>query len=590
MICITVSTARILGGRGTRLRVAALAIVSVLALLATSSQAAAAPPVADVPAGATPAASPPPPAAAASAAANPATGSTQAGSTTEQAFPIVEFRVLGNHVLERTKVEAAVYPFLGPNRTFDTVRKAQEALVAAYREAGFGTVLVDIPEQSVDDGVVRLKVTEGKVERVHVEGARYYSNRRLLAALPSIAPGTVPQLPAFQQQLGTLAAQAPDRQITPILRSGSEPGTVDVDLKVKDRPPVHGSLEADNRYTADTSHTRVNANLSYNNLFQRDEQISLTYQMSPSTPSEVKVWVLSYTGRLPAPDWTWTAYAIRSDSDVAALGTLSVVGNGKIFGAHVVRAFGGSATSVNSINLGVDYKDFGQNLLLPGEITDTTSAAPAPVQYSTPIHYVLWSAQLASTHLHDKYDFVGNVSANFGVNGIGGTDEEFEFKRYGASASFAYVRGSGSLTWRFWRGFALFGRTSFQYSEAPLVNNEQFSLGGEDTVRGYLEAEELVDSGIAGTVELHSPKLTLGRTETITYLFYDRGIGMNQQPLPSEIESGLVRTDLAGYGIGFQTRAFQRLTATFELARPRLTGSRTMAGDGRINFSVLYGF
>jgi hemolysin activation/secretion protein len=508
-------------------------------------------------------------------------------TASEETFPIVEFRVLGNHVLDRTKVEAAVYPFLGANRTFDTVRKAQEALVAAYHDAGFGTVLVDIPEQTVDDGVVRLKVTEGKIERVRVEGTKYFSNRRILAALPSIAPGTVPRLPDLQSELGTLQNEARDRQITPVLRGGSAPGTVEIDLKVKDRPAVHASLEADNRYTADTSHTRLSANVSYDNMFQRSESLALTYQLSPSAPSEVKLWVLSYTGRLPAPEWGWSAYAIRSDSNVAALGTLSVIGNGKIFGGRLVRTFGGSPTGVNSLTLGVDYKSFGQNLLLPGDINSTN---PNPVQYSTPIHYLMWSAQLSATRLHEKYDLTGNVALNLGVNGIGGHDTDFQFKRFGASGSFAYLRGSGSATWRFWRGVSLVGRTSFQYSEAPLINNEQFSLGGEDTVRGYLEAEELVDSGIAGTVELQSPKLAFARTETFSYLFYDRGIGMNQQPLPSEVEKGLVRSDLAGYGVGFQTLAFQRLKATFELARPRLSGSRTQRGDGRVNFSVLYGF
>ena len=49
-------------------------------------------------------------------------------------------------------------------------------------------------------------------------------------------------------------------------------------------------------------------------------------------------------------------------------------------------------------------------------------------------------------------------------------------------------------------GFAVRARISGQWSEYPLVNNEQFALGGLDTVRGYLEAETLGDSGVAGTL------------------------------------------------------------------------------------------
>jgi hemolysin activation/secretion protein len=40
-----------------------------------------------------------------------------------------------------------------------------------------------------------------------------------------------------------------DRRVTPTLRGGVEPGTVDVDLKVKDILPLHGSVELNNRYS-----------------------------------------------------------------------------------------------------------------------------------------------------------------------------------------------------------------------------------------------------------------------------------------------------------------------------------------------------
>src|SRR5262249_32451566 len=133
-----------------------------------------------------------------------------AAAASDQTFDIQEFRVLGNTVLPVIKVETAVYPFLGPKKTLQVVEKARDALVAAYGEGGFGTVLVDIPEQSVEDGIVRLKVTEGRIERVRVTGARYYSERHIVSELPSLKPGTVPQLPQLQAELGQLANEARD--------------------------------------------------------------------------------------------------------------------------------------------------------------------------------------------------------------------------------------------------------------------------------------------------------------------------------------------------------------------------------------------
>ena len=48
---------------------------------------------------------------------------------------------------------------------------------------------------------------------------------------------------------------------SPELKPGVEPGTVDIDLNVKDKLPLHGSVELNNRYSADTTKLRLNANL-----------------------------------------------------------------------------------------------------------------------------------------------------------------------------------------------------------------------------------------------------------------------------------------------------------------------------------------
>ena len=87
-------------------------------------------------------------------------------------FDILEFAVEGNTVLPAELIERAVYPFLGEKRRFDDVNAAATALEKAYQDAGYLTVAVGVPEQSINDGVVRLEVTEGRVERLKVSGAQ----------------------------------------------------------------------------------------------------------------------------------------------------------------------------------------------------------------------------------------------------------------------------------------------------------------------------------------------------------------------------------------------------------------------------------
>ena len=83
-------------------------------------------------------------------------------------FDLLELRVKGNTLIDSKQVGRAVYPFLGPKKTIDTVESARAALEKLYQSLGYQTVAVDIPEQDVKNGIVYLQVVEGKVSRLRV--------------------------------------------------------------------------------------------------------------------------------------------------------------------------------------------------------------------------------------------------------------------------------------------------------------------------------------------------------------------------------------------------------------------------------------
>ena len=203
-------------------------------------------------------------------------------------FDVFEYRVEGNSVLPVERVERAVYPFLGEQRTVADVESARVALEAAYRNAGYGTVVVDTPEQRITDGVVTLQVLQAPVSRLRVVGAQYYSQGRILDKVPALAEGEVPNFKEVTAQLATVNRSA-DRRVTPLLRPGKAPGTTEVDLTVEDKFPLHGSLELNNKSSPNTTSTRLQASLRYDNLWQREHSISGQVQVSPEDTSEVKV-------------------------------------------------------------------------------------------------------------------------------------------------------------------------------------------------------------------------------------------------------------------------------------------------------------
>ena len=175
-------------------------------------------------------------------------------------FEVDEYRVEGNTLLPGEEIEAAVYDFLGPGKTAADVERARAALDALYNKHGYPTVSAEIPRQGIADGVVILKITERTVGRLRVTGSKYSSLDAIRKGAPSLAEGSVPNINAVQHDLAALNLQ-PDRTVTPVLRAGKAPDTVDVDLQVQDQLPLRASLELDNRSSADTRPLRLSGSV-----------------------------------------------------------------------------------------------------------------------------------------------------------------------------------------------------------------------------------------------------------------------------------------------------------------------------------------
>jgi hemolysin activation/secretion protein len=489
----------------------------------------------------------------------------------ESRFDITEYRVLGNTVLAATDVERAVYEFLGSSKTLADVEAARTALEGAYRSNGYGTVFVDIPEQSVDEGIVRLKVTEGRLARTRIEGAQYFSGRRIRTALPAANANVVPNLPELQAQLAALNTETPDRVVLPVLKSGALPGTVDLTLNVEDHLPLHGSVEVNNQTTADTSELRTSAAASYDNLFDHLDSLSLQYQASPQEFREVGVFAASYTRRLHDDAQTRLAFMyIRSRSDVSTIGTLSVLGSGSIYGVRMIRPL---QIIPGQFTLAADFKDFSEDIRLDAESG-----------LQTAISYVNVSAGYVGRWATDARQLGVGFTANVGTRGLANRPAEFDNKRFKARPNYFYVRGNADLVEKLPLGFSLLARLTAQYSVEPLVSNEQLGIGGADGVRGYLEAEELGDLGAKVSLQLGSPqwKPAGGPLSLDAFAFADAARVSIVDHLPGEYPN----TSLLSWGLGLNLALGNHVYGSLIWADPLRDATRTQAGESRLLFNV----
>lgn len=514
---------------------------------------------------------------------------TAEGNSPEANFSVWEYRVEGNTQLENRSIEKTVYPFMGENKGLTDVEQARTALEKAYHEAGYAAAMVSIPEQDVNQGVVILQVTEGTVDQLKVTGAQYFSPNAIREKVPSLAAGQPLNMPKAQAELAKLAGENPDRQVTPVMRAGQTPGTVEVELNVKDELPIHAALELNARNSINTTRLRLPVMLRYDNLWQLNHSASLQYQVSPEDPKNVQVWSGTYVMPIEAIESRLALYGIGLDSqsDITTAGTLNVVGNGNIFGARLVRPLPYAHEYVHSVTVGWDYKDFGQSITPQG--ADSGSSISTPVTYSP--FQVGYSGTLAS-EAGTLTQF--NTELNFNFAGMGSNYAQFESRRAGATPNYIYLAGEVKHRQPLPEDMALQFRASGQIANSPLISNEQMGSGGMLTVRGYHEVERLGDNGVIGSMEFWSPDIGALDTEGLEQLndlrflaFTDvSGLWLNGPNPPGTPN----QYDLWSTGAGFRMRAFKNLNGEFYWEYPFISTEYVKAGQQRIDFRVAYEF
>lgn len=492
---------------------------------------------------------------------------------------VYEFVVSGNSVLEADTIVATLEPFVGPGRSTDDVDRARTALESAYKDRGYKTVAVTIPRQTGKGGVIRFEVVESKVRLLTVTGSKYHSIDAIVKDVPSLAEGTVPDFDEIQKDLVALN-QDPDRKITPALKPGPRPGTLDVALTVDDHLPLHGSLEVNNRRSQNTSELRSTASFTYSNLWQRGHTINLTFQTAPQQPSDSKVWFGSYLVRFAGSPFSLMVDAIKSDSDVSTLGDTNIVGRGETYGARLFMALESEVDQYRSLTFGLDYKRY-------NTLTSIEDAG-----FSTPVAY--WPILLGfnwgrQNDRGNRWD--GNLNATWASTLSGKDLGRLDDNARHAGNGIFYLRGELSTVQSLWKGSEGYARLASQWAEATLVTNEQISAGGADSVRGYLESETLGDRAVVANLELRAPSLgdrmTLGTGSPVfdqfqPFLFADAASLHVISPGNEQKDA----FDIASAGVGINFRMLAALDGMLDLATALRDGPATDKGSSRVLFRL----
>jgi hemolysin activation/secretion protein len=599
-------------------------------------------------------------------------GPTNAPSkSSEPVFEVKAYLVEGNHnILPPEKLAGVLSNYTGSAVSFVRIRQGLGELQLLYRNLGFATVSVTLPKQRLTNGVVHVRVVPGVLSDVVVAGNHYFSSENVLRALPGLETNSILNTKWFQPELDR-ANSNPDRQIYPVLNPGPDPGTTGLTLQVKDRLPLHGHFEINDKSTPGTPLLRLDSALQYNNLWQLEHQIGVEYNFSPQdmkSEDEMPRFydqpaVANYSGfyrlplnfgnglrekyenlpvdfgysevthrfNLPPPTGNpeFVMYGSRSSSETPVqFGPLTVITNTAL--ADISSQFAQREITINenagakftiplpefsrvnsSLLFGVDYKyyeattfstnltyfdlfsldQFGNRTL----VTNRTVALEANQHNS--VYYVPlslgWSASRpdqsgVTSFMFNQSLFLQSWASprtNFQI--IAGSPE--------AGGNYTTLLAGLTREQRLGRDWSLLGRAGGQWASAPLINNEQFPLGGTSGVRGYQEGADYGDTGWRTMLDLRAPLLNVGSFPTAHeevpayvrcswFMDYGETYLIDRPPSPNST----VRQ--WGTGIGFYLTAGQHFDARLTLAWALHDTPTDHAGNARAYFSVGFQF
>ena len=530
------------------------------------------------------------------ASADPATKPAEAtakpaGTNAAPTFEVKGYEIRGNTLFSYEDMEPIFNKYVSTNATFQTIRDALSEFQMAYRNRGFVTVAVTLPQQQLTNGLVKVQVTEGKLAEISVINNKHFSSNNVMRALPGLRTNMLLNSLVFQQDLDRANGNR-DRQIYPVIGPGPEPGTSSLSLKVKDRFPLHGRLELNNYSTPGTPDLRLNLAAQYNNLWQLEHQVGIQYNLTPEELKEEstmpRFWdqplIDSYSGfyRMPLAytekktrrrdlrvgDFGYDEvthrfrpppvedfldllfYGSRSFSDtgqqlqseslnppsVPPEGTLQV--SDRIFsqtwtknedlGFRVSTPLPQAWSVHSSVSGGLDYKHYhslnAQDRVFQATlfIPEIGSTGPPFTEFLSPptfqnrmieseIQYLPFALNWEAGWQDPWGTTAVNINNSFNWNAVFDNKRDFQ-SLAGPRATGTYYIGNYGYTreQKIYKDWGVRLHADGQWATEPLINNEQFAMGGVAGPRGYRDGQEYGDTGWRVQFEPHTPLWNLG--------------------------------------------------------------------------------
>ncbi len=458
-------------------------------------------------------------------------------------FLVKEFKFEGNAVYSSKTLALLVADHLGKEADIRVLNRACGAVTQFYRQHGYLMVRAELPEQEVKDGVVTIRVREVPISKVTVTGNKAYSERFIMRQFQGIEKRPIRYDDLLRRLL--LINEYSNLQVRAFFSKGAEEWTTDLGLQVEDKRPLRLLVDYNNYGSRYVSRSRERATLDYGNIFT-DGDLFTGSVIAGMPLDSMDNYLVQYKipvnteGTKLAVSYNYSNFTVGKEFE-----DLDIKGDYQDAALTLTHPWYRSRRTSVDVFGRFDYK-VAKNDMLGEQMSEDQ------------LRVLSAGASLDMVDRWNGRNFL-NLELDQAVPGFMGSDKADNPDASRAGAGGEFTKGLLSynrLQKMPWDSLLVLKGTG-QVASVDLPASEQFSLGGYETVRGYMQAKYLGDDGYTLSAELrflppfmagwNVPRLHKPMDQFMQFnVFFDYGAVMLKTALAGEKKT----RDLMGTGVG----------------------------------------
>jgi len=495
-----------------------------------------------------------------------------------QTINVKKFEVTGSTVFTREDFAKITVPYTNRPITITELFQLRSEITNLYLHHDYITSGAYIPPQTFKDGVVEIRVVEGRLEDIKVKGTRRlnpnYVRSRL--AIDTHKPLNRDRLLKALQilQLNPLI-----KHLSAELSAGTSPGQSLLEVIVTEADTFNTQIVLDNGRSPAVGSFRRQIQVSEADLLGWGDSINASYTNTDGS----NAFDFNYTLPINPRNGTLALSYGTSDNKIIEkpFNVLDIQSNARYYELTLRQPVVQTPTQELALGMTATRRE-SKASLLNGEIPFPGSGADqqGKTQITAVRFFQDWTRRSSKQVFALRSQFSIGLDAFDATTNV--TSPDGRFVAWRGQAQWVRLLSPDTL---------LILRGDVQFADRPLVPFEQFSLGGIESVRGYRQDALLTDNGIFASAEVRVPIARFSEHKSLLQLtpFMDLGTGWNRSGRSDATLNHATNNTLLSVGLGLRLQLQDRLTARLDWGIPlvSVSGNQNSLQENSLYFSII---